>query len=103
MSDWHWTARLTKDEAEVVSRFSCSSEWLNSFTDEREVQDLESDGAPILLVSEIEEELRPALLTLESNAYVWPLGEGRWCLDEYGLPIWLTLKGLKSSCTVECV
>jgi hypothetical protein len=102
MADWHWTARLTKAEVDVINLFSCSAEWMASFEDEAEVQNLEAEGAPMLNETSLDTQmLEEALQRLEENAYVWPLGDGRWCLDEYGLPIWLALKGRKSSCTIE--
>ncbi len=101
MLAFHWTAKLTKGEMDVLRKFSCSDQWLASFEHEWEVQDLEVDGAPKVNASFFNEEEMNALAMLEASAYVWPLGDGVWCLDEYGLPIWLALHGRESSCTIE--
>ena len=101
---YHWTTRLTKTEAKVMKKFVCSSEWMKSFSGEDSVTDLEESGSPLLLDEMLAgDEEHEALCSLEGKAYVWPLGDGRWGLDEYGLPIWLTLNGIESSCTVELV
>lgn len=98
---YHWTARLTKAEIEVVKKFACSQEWMEAFEGEENAGDLDASGAPVLLEKDIASpEEKEALCSLEGNAYVWPMGDGKWTLDEYGLPIWLTLKGMKSSCTI---
>lgn len=101
MLAFHWTAKLTKGEMDVLNKFSYSDQWLASFEHEWEVQDLEADGTPKVNASSFNEEEIKALAMLEASAYVWPLGDDVWCLDEYGLPIWLALHGRESSCTIE--
>jgi hypothetical protein len=101
---YHWTAKLTKTEIGVVKKFSCSPEWMEAFDGEENVVDLDAPGAPILLDKDIDGETeREALCSLEGRSYIWPLGDGKWSLDEYGLPIWLALNGIKSSCTIIAV
>ena len=97
-----WTARLTEAEANVMKKFSCSEDWLDSFKHEWEVN-LEVETAPRLSKDMLDSEDKMALETLEANAYVWPANSGEWTLDEYGLPIYLALLGRKSSCSIETI
>lgn len=100
--DCHWTAKLTPMEIEVIGKFSCSKEWLDSFTYEWEAN-LEAENAPRLNEGNLNREEKEALQSLEVNAYVWPDGPREWTLDEYGLPIYLAILGRESSCTIETI